>query len=166
MAMADLEIPRVVDAVQCVWDAGAELGEGTCWSVREQALYWVDILGHRLHRYTPQSGAKRSWDFAETISAVAERAERPGLIVTLQRCFALFDPATGVLERLEEPEPDRPGNRFNDGKCDAGGRFWAGTMDFDCTAPTGSLYCYTASPTAAVDGSVGRRCWPSTPDFP
>ena len=146
--------PRLLEPLRCVWNAAATLGEGTCWSVREQALWWVDILGHRLHRYTPQTDERRTWTFDETISAVAERARGPGLIVALQRGFALFDPANGTLRRLHEPESDRPGNRFNDGKCDARGRFWAGTMDFGCVAPTGALYRYRAAAAAglAVDG--------------
>jgi D-xylonolactonase len=124
---------------QCVWDARAALGEGPLWSMREQALYWVDILNHRLHRYGPQQ-QKATWQFDEEISAVAERADRPGLIVTLRHGFAFFDPATEKLERLLEPEQHLPGNRFNDGKCDRAGRFWAGTMDFGVERPTGSLY--------------------------
>jgi len=148
--MTARSIPRLLEPVRCVWNAAALLGEGTCWSVREQALWWVDILGHRLHRYTPQTDERRTWTFDETISAVAERARGPGLIVALQHRFALFDPADGSLRRLHEPEPDRPRNRFNDGKCDARGRFWAGTMDFDCAAPTGALYRYRAAAAAAL----------------
>ena len=135
---------RLLSEPQCVWPAGATLGEGTCWSQREQVLYWVDILEHRLYRYTPASGEQREWRFEGTISAVAERAQEPGLIVTLQRGFAFFDPASGTLQRLDEPEPERTGNRFNDGKCDAQGRFWGGTMDFACEAPTGALYRFDA----------------------
>jgi hypothetical protein len=44
------------------------------------------------------------------------------------------------LKHLQQPEPEREGNRFNDGKCDAQGRFWGGSMDFACAAPTGALY--------------------------
>lgn len=135
--------PRFLSKPVCVWAAAATLGEGTCWSVREQALYWVDILKQRLFRYTPANRELRQWLLPETVSAVAERALRPGLIVTLRRGFAFFDPASGELERLCEPEPERTGNRFNDGKCDAQGRFWGGTMDFDCAAPTGALYRYS-----------------------
>ena len=128
---------------RCVWDGGAELGEGLLWSEREGALYWVDILACRLHRLDPASGALCQWTFAETISALAERAEAPGLIVTLRRGFSVFDPATDREPRyLHQPQAEPPGNRFNDGKCDAQGRFWAGSMDFACEAPTGSLYRY------------------------
>jgi xylono-1,5-lactonase len=127
---------------RCVWAAGATLGEGTCWSVREQSLWWVDILRNRLYRYTPASGAQREWTLPDTVSAVAERRAEPGLIVTLRRGFAFFDPEGGSLRMLAEPEPERAGNRFNDGKCDAQGRFWGGTMDMACEAPTGAFYRY------------------------
>jgi xylono-1,5-lactonase len=131
----------VIGATQCILPAEALLGEGTLWSVREQALYWVDILGCQLHRFDPATGRTAEWTFAEEVSAVAERAEQAGLIVTLRRGFALFDPTAGGQPRyLHQPEAALPGNRFNDGKCDAQGRFWGGTMDFACEAPTGSLY--------------------------
>lgn len=129
----------LLNTPQCIWDAHAALGEGPVWSAKEQALYWVDILNHRLHRYGPQQ-ERRSWQFRQEISAVAERADRAGLIVALRHGFALFDPATEKLERLAEPEAHLPGNRFNDGKCDRRGRFWAGTMDFGGKQPSGSLY--------------------------
>ena len=136
--------PTLLSEPRCLWPAGATLGEGTCWSEREQALYWVDILEHRLYRYRLSDGARDHWQFDETISAVAERANAPGLAITLRRGLALFDPDTGALQRLHEPEPEREGNRFNDGKCDAQGRFWAGSMDFGCQAPTGALYRFDA----------------------
>ncbi|OOG46655.1 gluconolactonase [Polaromonas sp. A23] len=133
----------VLGAVECVNPARARLGEGTMWSEREQALYWVDILACRLHRYHPASITRTTWSFSEEISALAERTHLPGLIVTMRRGFALFDPAVDSEPHyLHQPEPALPGNRFNDGKCDAQGRFWGGTMDFDCVAPTGALYRY------------------------
>ncbi|GLS98543.1 SMP-30/gluconolactonase/LRE family protein [Piscinibacter gummiphilus] len=145
-----LSSPNILGAVRCLWPAGATLGEGTMWSPGEQSLYWVDILERTLYRYHPATGARASWKFEEEISALAERANAPGLIVTLRRGFAFFDPSTERLTRLHEPEPDRVGNRFNDGKCDAQGRFWAGTMDFGATHPTGAMYRYEA------DGSCTR----------
>lgn len=139
-----LPAPKLLSEPRVLWPAGATLGEGTLWSVRRQALYWVDILERTLYRYHPASGARESWPFDEEISALAERAEGPGLLVTLRSGFAFFDPDTGALEKLHDPEAHLPGNRFNDGKCDAQGRFWGGTMDFGCTEPTGSLYRFDA----------------------
>lgn len=131
-----------MDTPECVWNAHARLGEGPLWSVREQALYWVDILGHRLHRHSPQDGPRgqRTWQFDQEISAVAERAETNELLITRRNQFAIFNPATEELKPLLQVETDIPSNRFNDGKCDRKGRFWAGTMDFACVKSTGSLY--------------------------
>ena len=148
-----LSSPTVLAAPRCLWPAAAALGEGTLWSAREEALYWVDILSNKLHRWRPSDDARTSWTFDEEISAVSERASAPGLIVTLRRGFALFDPATpGKPPRyLHQPEPELTSNRFNDGKCDTRGRFWGGTMDVACAAPTGSLYRY------APDGTCTRH---------
>jgi len=138
--------PRFEGTLRCIQPAGASLGEGLMWSVREQALYWVDILEKRLWRLDPSSGKQDEWRFDEEISALAERENAPGLIVTLRRGFAFFDPAdAGAGPRwLNRPEPELLTNRFNDGKCDARGRFWGGTMDFACDAPTGALYRFDA----------------------
>jgi sugar lactone lactonase YvrE len=138
---------------ECVWRAGAILGEGALWSPREQVLYWVDILGRQLHRLDPATAARASWAFDEEISALAEPADGPGLVVTLRRGFARFDPAQahGAPSYLYRPTEEPLSNRFNDGKCDAHGRFWGGTMDFDCEAPTGALYGYS------VDGQCIRH---------
>jgi xylono-1,5-lactonase len=140
-------MPQVTGPLRGVWDAAATLGEGLLWSPRRQSLWWVDILERRLFCYRPADGARSQWLFDEEISAVAERVHGQGLIVTLRRGFASFDPDTpgASPSYLYRPPQEPPGNRFNDGKCDRRGRFWGGTMDFDCTAPTGALYVYDGS---------------------
>jgi len=147
--------PRLLSPARCLWEAAATLGEGTCWSAREQALYWVDILSGMLHRCDASGGQRQSWRFDDTVSAVAERRGRPGLALALRRGLALFDPGSGRLQPLQQPEPERSANRFNDGKCDAAGRFWLGSMDFDCRAPTGALYCYGADGRAFRAADLG-----------
>ncbi|MEQ1684892.1 MAG: SMP-30/gluconolactonase/LRE family protein [Burkholderiaceae bacterium] len=139
-------MPTLRGDLRCVWDAAANLGEGSCWSPRLQSLWWVDILDRKLFRYRPADGLRSRWPFDEEISAVAERRDAPGLIVTLRRGFALFDPEVpGALPHyLYRPVEEPPGNRFNDGKCDRHGRFWGGTMDFACQVPTGAFYRYGA----------------------
>ena len=126
--------------LQVVWPAGALLGEGLCWSPSRQAIYWVDILGQALMRQEMASGERHVWPMPETVSAVAERAGGVGLVLSLRRHIAFFEPDTRALQRWPDAEPHWPGNRFNDGKCDPQGRFWGCTMDFACQAPTGSLY--------------------------
>ncbi len=126
---------------QCVWPAQAELGEGPVWVEREQALYWVDIKGHQLHRHHHQTGAQHSWPLDAQLSALAPRAEG-GFVAATRNGFALleFNGDTPHLQLLGGPEQDLPSNRFNDGKADPQGRFWAGSMDDGECQATGSLY--------------------------
>ena len=127
--------------VRCLWRADAALGEGALWSAREQALYWVDILGQHLMRWSPARQRRRLWRFSQVVTAVTERASAPGLLMAMQHGLYTWDPADDAQEphllcALDEP----PGNRCNDGHCDAQGRFWVGTMDAKAQAPTGALY--------------------------
>ncbi len=127
--------------VTCILDVGAGLGEGPVWSAVQQRLYWVDIEAGVLHRFDPAGQRNESWQLPEAVGCVAPRRSG-GLVVALRNGFAFFDPETGDLERLCDPEPSKPQNRFNDGTVDPTGRFWAGTMRSPpATAmPDGALY--------------------------
>ncbi|HEU4652853.1 MAG TPA: SMP-30/gluconolactonase/LRE family protein [Steroidobacteraceae bacterium] len=149
-----MRTPSLLHPPECVWSAGALLGEGPVWSSASRALYWVDILGHKLHRYSPDTNSQETWDFDEEISSACERRDGDGLLVTLRQTIAFFDPRAQTITPLASPEPERKRNRFNDAKCDSHGRLWAGTMDFDCRRPTGALYRFESatSCTRALDG--------------
>lgn len=66
-----------------------------------------------------------------------------------------------VLEVLATVQDDKPGNRFNDAKCDCSGRLWCGTMGA-MTAPgvlepkQGILFSYSAGefPLLVVQGAL------------
>ena len=122
--------------------------------MRDQRLYWADIPEKKLHIFNPKDGENQTFDLPDLVTSVSTR-KNGGLILTLRSSFAFFDPATGKLDILAEPEPDKPGNRFNDGKCDRQGRLWAGTMgDVDWDSPIGSLYRFDES--AKPDPNGGR----------
>ena len=126
--------------VECVVRAEAIVGESPLWSPRDRILYWVDITGQRIHRFNPRSAVNDTFHLPQPVTAVGLR-EKGGLIITLRKDFAFFDPETGALQLLSDPEEDKPYDRFNDAKCDRRGRFWAGTMDdVKWNAPHGSLY--------------------------
>ena len=133
----------VTEEVRCVRSEPSLLGEGTLWSSREQAVYWVDILGCNLHRFSTLSNTQTTWHFEEELSAVAERRNAPGLLITLRHDFSFFDTQTAHIQRLLQVETDKPNNRFNDGKCDSAGRFWGTTIDFDCKRATGAIYRFS-----------------------
>ena len=124
---------------QCVHDAKASLGEGPVWNEGERALYWVDIERPAIFRFAPDDGRTDEYPMPEKIGCIAFR-ERGGLVAGLRSGFAFVDLEPLRVTPIVDPEPDLPGNRFNDGKCDAHGRFWAGTMDDACQQPTGVLW--------------------------
>ena len=58
----------------------------------------------------------------------------------MQSELRAISPSMTESVTLARPETSRPGNRFNDGKCDRRGRFWAGTLAIDTTPGQGSLW--------------------------
>jgi sugar lactone lactonase YvrE len=115
---------------------GDVLGEGPVWDPRG-ALWWVDIRRRLIHRLA--DGDLHDWVIPSPAGSIAP-ADSGGLIAAVRSGFSLFDPESGHLFPLAEPEPERTGNRFNDGGCDPEGRFWAGTMDDAEVARTGAVY--------------------------
>ncbi|MFZ1395774.1 MAG: SMP-30/gluconolactonase/LRE family protein, partial [Candidatus Promineifilaceae bacterium] len=125
--------------VTCVWQIPALLGEGPLWVADENALYWVDVLQRQVHRLEPASGQKQSWTFAEPITSLALR-QSGGFVGTTPDGFAVVNFETQTVEPIVLPEAHLPNNRFNDGKVDGNGRFWAGSLHRGETDPSGTLY--------------------------
>jgi L-arabinonolactonase len=128
-------------SVDCVLDVKAALGECPVWCGRSQALYWIDITGGKLNRFDPATGANRVWRFSEPLGSIA-LCEDDAVLVALKSGLYRYDLASEALTLLASPERDRPDNRMNDGRCDAAGRFWVGTMRDppDAARPDGTLY--------------------------
>jgi len=112
----------------CVLDARAKLGECPVWSVRERALYWVDINAPSLNRFDPASGRNTVIPMPASIGCFALR-ELGGFIVALRDGIWLAH-SDGTLDRRILKAPYDPAtHRFNDGRCDRRGRFFAGSMN-------------------------------------
>ena len=133
----------------------AQIGEGAIWDSGKQLLYWVDILDHKLFIYDPETGEDRAIDTCQAVGTVVPRTVG-GLAVALHNGFATVDLGTEKITPLGDPERQIPKNRFNDGKCDPAGRFWAGTMEFEGEPDQGALYCLD------IDHSITRKVEPVT----
>ncbi|WP_211747589.1 SMP-30/gluconolactonase/LRE family protein [Paenibacillus sp. Marseille-Q4541] len=129
--MAELEL---------VLEAKAKLGEGPSWDAEAGRLYWVDIEGFKLHAYEPETGKDTVYEIGQHIGAVVPY-EKDRVVIVLREGFHFYNLDTGELELIHDPENGRHDNRFNDGKCDPAGRFWAGTMSLEGKDKQGSLYC-------------------------
>ena len=123
---------------RCVHDVKASLGECPVWSVSEQALYWVDINAPALNRFDPASGLHHTMPMPESIGSFALR-NKGGFVVALRGGFWLAGEDGALTRKIADAPYDPSHNRFNDGRCDPQGRFWAGYMNEKRDASTAAL---------------------------
>ncbi|MBM84798.1 MAG: hypothetical protein CMM47_02095 [Rhodospirillaceae bacterium] len=126
--------------VELVVNSQDQIGEGPIWDTQANILYWVDIMGEKVQSFDPATNCHSQIPIGQAVGTVVPRSSG-GLMLATQHGFAHLDNETHQLRMIHDPENDLPGNRFNDGKCDPAGRFWAGTMSFQVTDKAGSLYC-------------------------
>jgi len=143
---------RVLEAEVAV-AARCELAEGPVWDASRGLLRWVDILAGHVHAFDPATGAQAWFDVGDPVGTVGlTRSGR--LVLALVDGFALADYDGRQLARLPGFAIDRAVARFNDGKPDPWGNFWAGTMAW---AETGGPSCslYRLSPDGTVTELLG-----------
>jgi sugar lactone lactonase YvrE len=128
--------------IRCVWQAAALLGEGPLWCSDEDCILWVDIKRPSINRFW-LDGRRDVVLLQEEIGCLVRR-RAGGLVAALRSGFAFVDLSPLTIRPICDPEPMLPGNRFNDGKCDPTGRFWAATMDDSVHQPTGSIWRLSA----------------------
>lgn len=132
-----MNIPSVQAELE--FKQSAILGECPVWDAQQNLLYWVDILSGNLFQYNPITKNRVVHDIGEHIGSFALR-EKGGAVLALQSGFAFYSFESNQIERITNPESHYPNHRFNDGKCDPSGRFWAGTLSYQVNENTGSLY--------------------------
>jgi sugar lactone lactonase YvrE len=113
--------------IDIAFDARSGVAEAPFWDADDGALWWVDITRKEVLRWRPGSETPRRWPVPDFPSAVVLR-RRSGALVALRDGLYFMELETGRLDCFCRPEADRPDNRSNEGKCDALGRFWLGTM--------------------------------------
>ena len=116
-----------------------QLGEGPLWSGRDNALYWVDILGQQVSRLDLSDEHVRSWSMPEPIGWIIERERSAGFIAGFASGFAELELDPLVIKPIADPQPNHPANRMNDAKADGTGRIFAGTKAEDGQA-SGALF--------------------------
>lgn len=89
---------------------------------------YVDIYGKKVYVHDLYgTGELTAYSTPGTVGTVAPR-KGGGAVIAIETGFAFLDFRDGSIHPIEDPEADKPDNRFNDGKCSPEGRFWAGTM--------------------------------------
>ena len=114
------------------------LGEGPHWDAGTGRLSWVDILAPALVTADPATGQRTARALPELIGCAIPRI-RGGYVCGTETGIRAIGP-DGALATLAAPEADRPGNRFNDGKCDSRGRLWLGSLAINTEPGQGALW--------------------------
>jgi sugar lactone lactonase YvrE len=133
----------------------AGVGESPVWRAQESALYWVDIPACKIIRLCTQSGRRSEWVLPERVACIT--FDRHGHVLAGMETglFAVTLPSSGEVDgmavhaavrQVAAPFFSAADMRFNDGRCDRQGNFWAGTMVQDMTLaqPAGALYRFDA----------------------
>jgi sugar lactone lactonase YvrE len=124
--------------LQTVLEHKCALGEGPVWNEETQTIFWLDITQNLIHSYNINQQKHSSFNVGEMVGSIAFR-EKGGLIAGLQNGIAFIDIENKKIEHIINPQND-PAIRFNDGKCDAAGRFWVGTMALSEEDNKGNLF--------------------------
>lgn len=124
------------------------VGESPVWRAVESALYWVDIPGKRICRLQIETGVLDTWGTGDMAACIAFRHDGTLIAGMEDGIYSLRLLEAGKVEAMQLAAPVLPMSnmRFNDGRCDRQGRFWAGTMHMNMAAAyaVGSLYRFTA----------------------
>ncbi|TXT38534.1 MAG: senescence marker protein-30 (SMP-30), partial [Comamonadaceae bacterium] len=121
----------------------AALGESPFWHPQEQMLYWLDIAGKHLLRANIYMESVEVWTLPSEPGCMAPAASG-GLVLALRDGIYRARDWNGPLQRLTTLDYDPAHMRANDGKCDALGRFWVGTIDETRSQKNAALYCIDA----------------------
>lgn len=138
--------------VTAAFDGVMQVGESPLWHPDQQTLYWVDIDGCAVHSLHPATGTHQQWPMASEPSAIAISGNG-GLIVALRSGIAHLDTDSGTVTAIAAAPYDTATTRFNDGKTDAAGRFWIGTIYEPRDKPAADMY--------VLDKGALRLAWPT-----
>lgn len=142
------------------------LGENVLWHPTEQAVYWIDIEAALLLRYQLASAEYSVFNLPQRIGSFAflqppESQGKPQdfpLVAAFADGFALYNPLTQALKWLSQPEAHLAGHRFNDGRVDRQGAFWAGTMVENAAVSTTQASLYRLATTGQAQPVLGNLC--------
>ncbi len=131
-----MDLPPPTPAVLVV-DSRCALAEGPAWFF--QRLWWVDIHGNAIHEFDPASGTHTKHDTGRRVTVVVPASDGRFVIAGDDGVVVTEHPTKTGEQLAEFPEAGGE-TRFNDGKCDAQGRLWVGTMGLKAQPGAGSLY--------------------------
>ena len=133
-------------------DVENRLGEDPIWDDRLGRLWWTDILASRLYHWDWDSRETGFVELPERLGSLGLTNDAGTLVCAFETGFALFKPASEKVDWIARPEQAKRGIRFNDGRVDRMGRFWAGTMiEDEDQAQDSTASVYRLDPNGSVE---------------
>jgi sugar lactone lactonase YvrE len=138
--------------IECFLKAKDIVGESPLWHAEHECVYWTDVNGFKISRYSPKTHEHTNWRFDVPVSAISLTTDPEWLLVALGPRLIFWSPIGDRRVPFAQPELDWPYNRLNDGATDPTGVFWVGSMrnnvagdgsDLEAEGFTGSLYRVT-----------------------
>jgi sugar lactone lactonase YvrE len=106
-----------------------DLNEGPHWDEKRQVLWHVDINDFSVCRLNTTSGDGECHKLTDLLTLVHPYPNGEDILVTQRNKIVKLNWKTKKTEILAEVAPELNGKeRFNDGKADASGRLWMGTI--------------------------------------
>ena len=133
--------------------APSRLGESPFWHPEQACLYWCDIRGRALNRYTPATAAHQQWSFDAEPGCCAPLPDGD-LLLAMRDGLYRFNPDSGQRHRLAPPPYDPAHERFNDGRADVQGRLWVGTIYEPRTPAKAALYRWAGGRLQPMAGDI------------
>ena len=140
----------VMVSIEPIGSARSKWGEGPIWW--QGALYYVDIEGHQIHRFDPETDTESVWETGQRVGTVVPR-ENGGLVFGGDNGLYFLDETNREITAIVDPEPGKPDNRINDGKCSPDGRFFVGTISL--AKKTGDARLYRLDPDLSLEEAFG-----------
>ncbi|MCG9696630.1 SMP-30/gluconolactonase/LRE family protein [Shewanella sp. Isolate11] len=171
--MTSVSVGNLIATIQ----VGNTLGEGVFWDDQSQSIWWTDIEESTIFQYNIDSQQLKRFSMPYRVGSFALIEQDSRIIAAFDRGIGLYQFGDTDVEWLAQPESHLPFNRFNDGKVDRQGRFWAGTMvdnsdryvmtPFNYAVPSqdelGALYCVDHQAkcykTLCGIGTSNSLCW-------
>ena len=125
--------------IETYTESSSSLGEGPLYY--EGDFYWVDLIeGKLMVKSRDGEEAVLYEDITNPATSIVPGKDG-SFQLTLANGFARYADGKIVVEECFKVTD--PIIRFNDGKCDSLGNFWAGTIDKNESTPKGALYALT-----------------------
>jgi len=124
------------------YEANCTLGESPMWHKERSSIWWVDIEAGNFFECNIETKKVSNWNLPQRVSLLVQSAkDADTLLLAVADGLLQFNINKNAFERKLFFKETLTTNRTNDGGCDASGRLWLGTMDSNCAAGAGKLYC-------------------------